>query len=127
MFRQPITIFNRYEDPATKMDKFHKTVIDNAYWEATEGVQLGAINISSSNSISVVIPYTTPGYVSPGEYVGTGWTLAENDYIVKGVFGSNITNFSDLKNADMKMVIHSYEVNDYGFNPRINTYTADGK
>lgn len=127
MFKQSITIYNRYKNPVTKMDNFKRTVLNNTHWESTQGVTVGGINLTTSNSISVVIPLSTDGYTDPSNYNGEGWTLSENDYIVKGKVDKEITSYADLKEFDMKMVISSYEVNDYARIKRLNNYKAVGK
>lgn len=127
MFRQAITIYNRYENPDTGMDDYKRTVIDHAHWEATEGVNVGGINFTTANTISVVIPLKTGGYVEPSKYVGVGWTLKENDYIVRGKIDKEIKRYADLEDESLKMVISSYEINDYGRTGRLNNYTANGK
>ena len=127
MFNQKVTVYNRYEDPVTKQDIFKRTVIDRAHWEAVEGITLGNMNISTSNTITVVIPLKQDGYVPQGEFVGTGWTLKENDYIVKGESTKEITSFADLHKTDFVMVITSFEINDYAKIDRLNNYTIVGK
>lgn len=127
MFRQAITIYNRYEDTDTRMDKYHRTVIDKAHFEATQGVKLGDMNINTDNSFKAVIPLITSDYVKPSDYVGVGWTLAEGDYIVKGALSIEIDDFDDLKGIDQKFVIDGYQINDYARVKKLNNYTVVGR
>lgn len=127
MFRQAITIYNRYENTDTRMDKYHRTVIDNAHFEATQGVQLGDMNINTDNSFRAVIPLVTGDYVKPSDYVGVGWTLAEGDYVVKGALDIEIDDFDDLKGIDQKFVIDGYQINDYARVKKLNNYTVVGR
>ena len=131
MFNQKITIYNRFLNKVEKKDNFHRTVIDKSHWESSIGIRLGGINVMTEDSVTVVIPMSTQGFVLPSEFKKLDdksgkWTLGNGDYIIKGE-GIDITSFNDLKDFDEKMVITSYEVNDQARIKRINNYTANGK
>lgn len=134
MFDTKITIFNKKYDEESKYDEYTRTVLD-AHWEASRGVQLGDINLTTDTAVTVVIPMSTTGFLYPSEFKNktkayilenAHWTLATGDYIVRGEVES-IDKFSDLTTFDEKMVISSYEVNDHAKIERLKNYTATGK
>ena len=130
MFSQKITLFNAKKNAITGFTDYNRTVLD-AHWEATQGIKLGNINITTSTQFTVVVPLSATGFELPHDYANmvdvTGkWTLANGDYIVKGEV-SAITKFSDLTNYPEKMVIDSYEINDQSTIEMLRNYTATGR
>ena len=131
MFTSTITIFNQKLNSETGYDVYHKTVLSEAYWEASQGIKVGTINLTTDATIEVVIPMSTEGFMLPNDYqsaesVVGKWTLASGDYIVKGDVDA-ITKVSDLESYDRKMVITGLEINDQSKIKYLHNYTVVGK
>lgn len=130
MFTSYITIFNKRHDVDTGYDAYHRTVM-TAYWEASQGIKVGTINLTTDATVEVVIPMSNLGFMLPSDFkkatdVVGKWTLANGDYIVKGNVGA-ITKFSDLVSYDEKMVITGLEINDQSRIQYLHNYTVVGK
>lgn len=95
-----ITIYNSYLDPVTKLNKYHRTVIEGVNWNSTR-------NATVSNGSATVAFNTTivmdklPNYLMPIEFNKlvdkTGYfTLNTSDRIVQGAIDLEITKLTDL-------------------------------
>lgn len=131
LFNQGITIYNAYHDRDEGIDKVHMTYIDKAHWVAQSGVKLGEMTVSTEQTVTVVIPMDTEGFVLPSKLdkqavESLKWTLKPDNVIIKGQ-GSPVDDLSELKVYDERMVIQSYEINDFALIDFLNNYTAKGK
>lgn len=95
-----ITIYNSYLDSVTKLNKYHRTVIEGVNWNSTRNATV------SNGSVTVVFNTTIvldklPNYLTPLEFNKladkTGYfTLNTNDRIVQGNIPLEITKLTDL-------------------------------
>ena len=79
-------VFNKYIEPFTKDITYKKHVIDNVFWDDIQAVIL-ASGFNSDDKVDVFIPFDKNDlseYKEPKNYNGTGWTLREGDFIIKG-------------------------------------------
>lgn len=89
-----ITIYNKYYDPETRLDKYSRKVIEKVFFEeklATNRVKSG---VDSSDAVMIVIPLTRlEGYVEPKEFKGSTntFTLAIGDRVVRNNVPYEIT------------------------------------
>ena len=129
MFDKDITIINKYwkneqtgtqtindvvTPVYTKVMKYNVSHI-KGFWSSNESISISGVDLIGSKRTIVRVLYSETGYVSPASYSGTGWTLKNDDYVVKG--GLDITSVSSITN-----VLDNYEclkitnvaVKDYG-------------
>lgn len=114
-----ITIYNSYLDPVTKLNKYQRTIIEDAHWNSTR-------NATVSNGSATVAFNTTivmdklPNYLTPLEFNKladkTGYfTLNTSDRIVQGNIPLEITKLTDLTaNYDSGVVMSVSESKLFG-------------
>ena len=129
MFDRDITIINKYfvnEQTGTKLvnnvetpvySKVMKYKVSHikGFWSSNESISINGVDLIGSKRTIVRVLFNEPGYVKPGSYNGTGWTLKNEDYVVKG--GLDISSVSSITN-----VLDNYEclkitdvsIKDYG-------------
>jgi len=79
-------VFNKYIEPFTKDITYKKHVIDNVFWDDIQAVILSS-GFNSDDKVDVFIPFDKNDiseYKEPKNYNGTGWTLRNGDFIIKG-------------------------------------------
>ena len=97
-----MTIYNKYVDPITRLEKWQRHVINEVFWESSKGSSF-AKGINQNDNVTVYIPlnmnYMTY-YVNPISFRDnpTGnWTIQTGDIIVKGTVTDSITKQSELE------------------------------
>lgn len=105
MFNQDLTIINKVVE-----NKTPRYVINHikGHIGTSKSVSLNGVDLVRGNGVSVYVLMSEPGYVSPNEYTGNGWTLKTDDYIAKGI----IDTFDPKTPNAYK--ITSVSVKDYG-------------
>lgn len=119
-----ITIYNQYIDPATRSEKYQRTVIPHVHWENRKAINRSKIGDISADSVMVFIPFAVgDDYLKPVAWqalpVKTGkWTLQTGDILVKGAVTDELSSSftaSDLKEKyDDVVAITSVDTMDYG-------------
>jgi hypothetical protein len=102
MTNTSMTIYNRYVDPITRLDKWQRHNLNFVYWDASSGVSISK-GMSQNSNVDVYIP-TNMNYMTYYTYpinfklnpVGY-WTIQNGDIIVKGNITDEITKASDLE------------------------------
>lgn len=131
MFDRDITIINKYyelvpievenQNNETPVEPTYKKVMKykvshiKGFWSSSEGISINGVDLIGSKRTIVRILHSVPGYVEPSSFNGTGWTLKNEDYVVKG--GLNIASVSSITT-----ILDSYEclkitdvsIKDYG-------------
>lgn len=86
----PITVFNKFTDPQTRIVKWYKTIILNCFWKDTGTKVTIGDTVLTSNELTCRIPQQN-NYMSPGDWNNTPndemanyFTLAVGDIIIKG-------------------------------------------
>lgn len=117
-----ITIYNKYFDKATRMDKWKRTVLSGVFWEeklATNRLQSG---VEHSDAIMVVVPLnvdTTETYLPPMEFkkqennIGY-FTFQKGDRIVRGNIDFELENSTNLDKEYEAFTITSIDTKDFG-------------
>ena len=108
MFNQPITIVNRIVNPQTHASEYKISHLKGFFSEG-KAISVNGVDLVSNKTFTCRILMSEPGYVKPGEYKGIGWTLRNDDYIVKGHI-----NAFDPKEPGESLKIQSVFVKDYG-------------
>lgn len=108
-----ITIINKWFNPKTKETEYKLKHI-KGFWSSNEGINISNVELVKNDGLKVFI-FDYDGYVSPKEFqkTGEGWTLQNDDYLVKGIV-ENITTLTDLKSNYECMKITSVANKDYG-------------
>lgn len=108
MFDKDLTIINKYNGGYVK-----NTV--KGFYNSNQGMSINGVDLIKSDGYSVRILMSEVGYVKPNDYVGVGWTLRPDDYIVKGIVTeTSIDSITTIQDNYECMKITSVHVNDYG-------------
>lgn len=111
-----MSIFNKYTDSKTRQVTFKKHLIDKVFWVDTKQVQRND-GYDKDYKVSVDIPKDTNDlseYVTHKNYVGTGWTIQNGDFIIKGdVLETEVTGIKELSQYEV-FIIKSFSDKDYG-------------
>lgn len=114
MFDKDITIVNKWFNKATKQNEYKLHHL-KGFWSSNERINISDTQLIKNDSLIVRILMSEVGYVSPKEFQnnGNGWTLQNDDYLVKGII-DNVSTISKLKEDYECMKITSISVKDYG-------------
>lgn len=95
-----ITIYNKYEDPQTRVVTWHRTVVNGCFWKASgDKVSVGAVTIDTK-SILCRIPKSTifmdryDWENLPNDQMSSYFTLGLSDIIVKGEVSDTIDEYT---------------------------------
>lgn len=119
MFDKDITIINKY------IDKEHKTRYKvsfiKGFWSSSKGISINGVLLQSSDNLTAVIlmnelSQDKQSYQEPKEFEKNqkGWTLREDDYLVKGKVEDFTTIIKLLENYREIMKITKVSTNDFG-------------
>lgn len=96
-------VFNKYIEPFTKNITYKKHVFENVFWDDIEAVILSS-GFNTDDKVDVFIPFDKNDlseYKEPKKYNGTGWTLREGDFIIKGdVVETEVDGIKDLSSYE---------------------------
>lgn len=117
-----ITIYNREYDPKTRLDIWHRTVIENVWFKTDNKVQHTDSGLKSSDAYKVRIPEESPSktYLDPEAYAKAEnkdryWTLQLDDIIVEGKCTLEIEKPADLTATHKRYLkITSWSDNRFG-------------
>ena len=114
MFDKDITIVNKWFNKETRTNEYKINHV-KGFWNSNKGISLSDTLLIKNDSISVRILMSEKGYVSPKDFqeTGEGWTLQNDDYLIKGLVNS-ITTIASLKDNYECMKITNIAENDYG-------------
>lgn len=130
-----ITIYNRYFDVETRLDKYQRTVLRGVFWDHKEAVNTIKSGLESADKIFIAIPFsvdTTKEYIkSKGfeklENKTNYYTLQEGDRVVKGVIDFEINGkVSDLDKEYEAYTITSVDTKDFG-SPHLRHWEVGAK
>lgn len=118
-----ITIYNRYFDKATRLDKYQRTVLKGVFWDERKAINRLQSGLEDADEVSIIIPIRVAidkKYVPPKEFEKlpdkTGYfTLQEGDRVVRGDIDFEITGkVSDLDKEYEAFTITSVDTKDFG-------------
>lgn len=111
-----MSIFNKYTEPFTRKVTFKKHLIDYVFWDDTKAVNQND-GYDKNNKVSVYIPKDINNlseYKKAKEYNGTGWTIQDGDFIIKGdVVETEVSGIKELSQYET-FIIKSFSDKDYG-------------
>lgn len=118
-----ITIYNRYFDKETRLDKYQRTVLKGVFWDEVKAVNRIQSGLEDADKVTIIIPFsvtTDKKYVPPKAFDRlpdkTGYfTLQEGDRVVRGDINFEITGkVSDLDKEYEAYTITSVDTKDFG-------------
>lgn len=118
-----ITIYNRYFDKATRLDKYQRTILYGVFWDERKAVNRLQSGLEDADKVTIIIPFTVitdKKYVAPKEFEklqdkSNYFTLQEGDRVVKGAIDFEITGkISDLDKEYEAFTITSVDTKDFG-------------
>ncbi len=112
MFDKDLTIVNKVFDKKTRENTYKISHV-HGFWSSSEGISISGTNLVKNDGFKALILMSEEGYVNPNEFNGDGWTLRNDDYIVKGIV-ENVFTISNLKDNYECMKITNVAVKDYG-------------
>lgn len=119
MFDKDITIINKYIDNLHKTQ--YKVSFVKGFWSSSKGISINGVLLQSSDNLTAVILMDELNqdkefYQEPKEFEKNqkGWTLKEDDYLVKGKVESFTTITQILENYKNLMKITKVSTNDFG-------------
>lgn len=129
MFVRDITIINKYfvdeqtgtilvnnvETPVYTKTMKYKVSHIKGFWSSNESISINGVDLIGSKRTIVRVLYNEPGYVEPKSYNGTGWTLRNDDYVVKdGLDISSVSSITNILDNYECLKITDVSIKDYG-------------
>jgi len=125
-----ITLYNKYFDKATRMDKYQRTILENVFFDDRKAVNKLQSGMENADEAMIVIPFSVisnRSYKRPMEFQNliektSNFTLKEGDRIVKGAINFDIEGrLSDLDKNYEAYTITSVDTKDFG-SPRMQHF-----
>lgn len=119
MFDKDITIINKYIDKDRKAQ--YKVSYVKGFWSSSKAISINGTLLQSSDNLTAVILMNElnqdkQSYQEPKEFEKNqkGWTLREDDYLVKGIVDNFITVTKLVEDYRDTMKITKVATNDFG-------------
>lgn len=115
MFDKDITVINKYFDKETKSNKYKVNYI-KGFWSSDDGISINGTQIRKNDGYYAMILMSEDKYQEPKafECKQEGWTLKNEDYLVKGIVDNFTTIANLLDNYQEVMKITKISTADYG-------------
>lgn len=101
-----ITVWNRWEDPVTGLETWHRHIVSGCYWEneaARTTDPQGAVRMTNTY---LVLVEAAPEYVAPNTWDSLDeedrtkqFTFRPGDFVGRGMLGSDGMSIADVKKA----------------------------
>lgn len=114
MFDKDLTIVNKWFNKETKINEYKVNHV-KGFWSSNEGISISNTQLIKNDGVIIRILMKEKGYVNQETFHadGIGWTLQNDDYIVKGII-DNVTTIANLKSSCECMKITNVAIKDYG-------------
>ena len=115
MFEKDITIINKYFDKETKISKYKVSYV-KGFWSSNDGISISGTQLTKADGLVARILMSEKGYQSPKDFEKnqTGWTLQNDDYLVKGKVKDFTTISKLLEDYQEVIKITNIGTKDYG-------------
>ena len=115
MFDKDITIINKYMDKETKKTNYKVSYV-KGFWSSNDGISINGTQLTKADGLSARILMSEEGYKNPEDFKEnqTGWTLQNDDYLVKGKVEDFSTITKLLENYKDVIKITNIATKDYG-------------
>lgn len=117
MFNQDLTIVNKWFNKETKKDEY-KIHHLKGFFSSSQSVSVSNTNLIKNDGFIARILMSESGYKTPKEFQNNpvGWTLQNDDYIVKGIV-NEVSTIAKLKEDYQEcMKITNVAIKDYSSN-----------
>lgn len=100
-----VTVYNKYEDPQTNIITWHKTVIDDCFWQNNfNRYKMGEVEIQSDSIICRIKEDSRflekQDWVKiPNDKMNNYFTLSQGDIIIKGNVDEDIDEYTSGKRS----------------------------
>lgn len=118
-----MTIYNKYFDTATRLDKYQRTVLYGVFWDDKKAVNRLQSGLQDADEVLIVIPFSVSSnrqYIPPKEFLRLEdksgyYTLQEGDRVVRGDIEFEITGkVSELDDLYEAFTVTSVDTKDFG-------------
>ncbi len=115
MFDKDITIVNKYIDKETRTPKYKVSHI-KGFWSSNDGISINGTQLAKADGLTARILISEAGYQKPKDFKEnqTGWTLQNDDYLIKGKVENFTTITKLLENYPEVIKITNIATKDYG-------------
>lgn len=115
MFDKDITVINKYFDKETKTSKYKVSHI-HGFWSSNDGISINGTQLTKADGLIARILMSEKGYQRPKDFEKnqTGWTLQNDDYLVKGKVEDFTTITKLLDDYQEVIKITNIATKDYG-------------
>lgn len=115
MFDKDITIINKYIDKETHKSQYKVSHV-KGFWSSNDGISINGTQLTKNDELSARILMSEKGYQKPNEFEKnpTGFTLKNDDYLVKGIVENFTTTTDLLENYQDVIKITKIGTKDYG-------------
>lgn len=114
MFNQDLTIVNKWFNKNTKRNEYKVSHV-KGFYSSNNGISINGTDLVKSDGFIARILMNEEGYKSPKVFQNNpvGWTLQNDDYIIKGIIDS-VNSISEIKDNYECMKITKVAIKDYG-------------
>lgn len=114
MFNKDITIINKYIDKEHKPQ--YKVSHIKGFWSSNNGISINGTQLTKADGLIARILMSEEGYQKPEDFKEnqTGWTLQNDDYLVKGKVENFTTITKLLEDYQEVIKITNIATKDYG-------------
>lgn len=115
MFDKDITVINKYFSKADRTTKYKVSYV-KGFWGSSDGISINGTQLAKNDGLVARILMSQENYQEPKEFLKEqkGWTLQNDDYLVKGKVEDFTTITEVLENYKDVMKITSIATKDYG-------------
>ena len=115
MFNKDITVINKYFDKESKISKYKVSYV-KGFWNSDDGISINGTQIRKNDGYYAMIMMSEEGYQQPKKFEKNqeGWTLQNEDYLVKGIVEDFTTITKLLEDYQEVMKITKISTADYG-------------
>lgn len=114
MFNKDITIINKYIDKEHKPQ--YKVSYIKGFWSSNDGISISGTQLTKADGLIARILMSEESYQKPEDFKKnqTGWTLQNDDYLVKGKVENFTTITKLLEDYQEVIKITNIATKDYG-------------
>ena len=115
MFDKDITIINKYDDRENRTSKYKVSHI-HGFWSSNDGISINGTKLTKTDGLTARILMSEKNYQKLEDFNKNqeGWTLQNDDYLVKGVVESFTTIAKLLDDYKDVIKITNIATKDYG-------------
>lgn len=115
MFNKDITIINKYIDKETRKTNYKVSHI-KGFWSSNDGISINGTQLTKTDGLIARILMSEKGYQKSEDFKENqaGWTLQNDDYLVKGKVENFTTITKLLEDYQEVIKITNIATKDYG-------------